>query len=158
MTAPTPLSPGSQTPGFAFRYADGTEGHTDQLKGLYLVYFYPRDDTPGCTKEACAFRDIFEDFTKAGITVIGVSCDDDASHEKFRKKFSLPFPLAADTDQTLVKAFGVWGPKKFMGKEYEGIHRMSFLVSPDGKVLKTYPKVKPEEHAAEVLQDAQAHT
>ncbi|WP_309387190.1 thioredoxin-dependent thiol peroxidase [Cerasicoccus frondis] len=157
MKQPTPLPPGSQTPGFAFQYADGQPGHTDQLTQLYLVYFYPRDDTPGCTKEACAFRDVFAEYTQAGITVIGVSCDDEQSHDKFRQKYSLPFPLAADTDQALVKSFGVWGLKKFMGKEYEGIHRMSFLLSPDGVVLKTYPKVKPEEHAAEVLQDAQAH-
>ncbi|WP_309399809.1 thioredoxin-dependent thiol peroxidase [Cerasicoccus maritimus] len=157
MNKPVPLEPDAQAPAFAFRYADGSAGHTDQLTGPYLVYFYPRDNTPGCTKEACAFRDVFADYTEAGITVIGVSCDDEKSHEKFRQKFQLPFPLAADTDQVIVKAYGVWGLKKFMGKEYDGIHRMSFLVSPEGVVLKTYPKVKPEEHAAEVLQDAQAH-
>ncbi|MGE9296288.1 MAG: thioredoxin-dependent thiol peroxidase [Puniceicoccales bacterium] len=157
MSTPNPLSPGESAPGFAFKHANGDADHTDNLKGkTFLVYFYPRDDTPGCTKEACAFRDLFAEFTKAGVTVIGVSCDDDNSHEKFRQKFSLPFPLAADTDQSIVNAYGVWGPKKFMGKEYEGIHRTSFLVGPDGRILKTYPKVKPEEHAEEVLADAHA--
>ncbi|GHB96418.1 thioredoxin-dependent thiol peroxidase [Cerasicoccus arenae] len=157
MNTPTLLSPGEQSPSFDFRYANGLHGHTDELTGPYLVYFYPRDDTPGCTKEACAFRDKFSDFNEAGLTVIGVSCDDEISHDKFRQKFNLPFPLVADTDQTLVNAFGVWGMKKFMGKEYEGIHRISFLVGPDGVILKTYPKVKPDEHAEEVLRDAHAH-
>jgi len=157
MKTPEPLTEGAQSPSFAFRYADGTPGHTEQLEGPYLVYFYPRDDTPGCTKEACAFRDLFSEFEQDGVTVIGVSCDDDASHDKFRQKYSLPFPLAADTDQSLVNAFGVWGLKKFMGKEYEGIHRISFLIGSDGVILKTYPKVKPEQHASEVLEDARAH-
>lgn len=157
MSKPEPLSAGAQAPSFPFRYADGRPGHTDDLTAPYLVYFYPRDDTPGCTKEACGFRDLFADFEQAGVTVIGVSCDDEASHDKFRQKYSLPFPLAADTDQRLVNAFGVWGPKTFMGKEYEGIHRISFLISPGGVILKTYPKVKPEEHASEVLQDAREH-
>lgn len=157
MKKPEPLAIGDKAPGFAFRYADGRQAHTDDLDGPFLVYFYPRDDTSGCTKEACAFRDLFSEFEQAGVTVIGVSCDDEASHEKFRKKYTLPFPLSTDTDQKLVNAYGVWGLKKFMGKQYEGIHRMSFLVSPEGSILKTYPKVKPEEHAAEVLEDARAH-
>ncbi len=157
MKHPDPLAEGAKAPGFSFLYADGRQGHTSDLTGPYLVYFYPRDDTPGCTKEACAFRDLFAEFEEAGITVIGVSCDDEASHEKFRKKHSLPFPLATDVNQTLVNAFGVWGQKKFMGREYEGIHRISFLISQDGVILKTYPKVKPEQHASEVLEDARAH-
>lgn len=156
MQKPAPLSPGDASPRFPFRYADGSDGHTSKLTGPYLVYFYPRDDTPGCTKEACAFRDLFAEFENAGVTVIGVSCDDEDSHAKFRQKYALPFPLAADTNQKLVKAFGVWGLKERDGKQYEGIHRISFLVGSDGVVLKTYPDVKPEEHAREVLADAHA--
>lgn len=155
MSKPEPITSGTPVPAFRYISADGTEHSTDELKGkTYLVYFYPRDDTPGCTKEACAFRDAFGELTEAGITIIGVSADDDVSHDKFRKKYDLPFPLAADTDKAIVNAFGVWGEKKFMGKTYDGIHRMSFLVGPDSLVLKTYLKVKPEQHAAEILADA----
>ncbi|WOO41879.1 thioredoxin-dependent thiol peroxidase [Rubellicoccus peritrichatus] len=155
MSKPNPIVPSTQAPEFQYKTADGTEHSTSALKGKpYLVYFYPRDDTPGCTKEACAFRDSFAELTKAGITIIGVSADDEASHEKFRKKYDLPFPLAADTEKSIVEAFGVWGEKKFMGKIYDGIHRISFLVGPDGVVVKTYLKVKPEQHAAEILADA----
>jgi len=150
------LQPGTKAPPFTFHEADGTECHTDDLKGtLWLVYFYPKDDTPGCTKEACAFRDDFEQFRQAGVTVIGVSADDEHSHEKFRQKYDLPFALAADPEKHIIRAYGVWGEKKFMGKVYEGIHRMSFLVNKAGQIAKTYPKVKPQAHASEVLQDAQ---
>ncbi len=159
MSQPDPLQPGADAPTFTFHDADGTEHSTADLKGCpYLVYFYPKDDTPGCTKEACAFRDGFADFQKAGIAVIGISADSEASHAKFREKYQLPFALASDPDRKVIDGFGVWGQKKFMGKVYDGIHRMSFLIGPDGKVAKTYPKVKPEEHAAEVLADAQELT
>lgn len=157
MSLPNPLQPGVCAPTFTFRLADGTEKSTATLSGgPYLVYFYPKDDTPGCTREACAFRDGYSDFEAAGLVVIGVSADSEASHEKFRKKHALPFALASDPDRAIIDAFGVWGPKQFMGKQFDGIHRMSFLVGPDGKIAKTYPKVKPEEHAAEVLADAKA--
>ncbi|MEO0794515.1 MAG: thioredoxin-dependent thiol peroxidase [Verrucomicrobiota bacterium] len=157
MKEPKPLSDGDTAPTFAYQDAAGELLHTKDLSGRpYLVYFYPRDDTPGCTKEACAFRDLFAEYEKAGIQVVGVSCDDENSHSKFRKKYKIPFPLASDLDHSIVEAFGVWGLKKFMGKEYEGIHRMSFLIGPDGKIIKSYPKVKPEQHASQVLEDALA--
>ena len=118
-----------------------------------VIFFYPKDDTPGCTKEACAIRDVWAEFESAGLKVIGVSKDSEKSHDKFREKYSLPFPLIADTEMELAKAFGVFGEKKFMGRVYDGVHRMSFLIDADGMILKSYPKVKPVEHAAEVLKD-----
>ena len=118
-----------------------------------ILYFYPKDDTPGCTKEACAIRDAWSDFASAGIKVVGVSKDDERSHSKFQEKYRLPFPLIADTRLELANAYGVYGEKKFMGKTYDGIHRMSFLIGADGLILKTYCKVKPDDHAGEVLAD-----
>lgn len=116
-----------------------------------ILYFYPRDDTPGCTKEACAFRDAFADFTAKGAVVLGVSADSVKAHEKFVKKFTLPFPLLADEDKRIVEAYGVWGEKSFLGRRYQGIHRVTFLIGGDGRIQKIWPKVKPVEHAAEVL-------
>lgn len=116
-----------------------------------ILYFYPRDDTPGCTKEACAFRDAFADFTAKGAVVLGVSADSVKSHDKFVKKFTLPFPLLADEDKRIVEAYGVWGEKSFLGRRYQGIHRVTFLIGGDGRIQKIWPKVKPVEHAAEVL-------
>lgn len=156
MPAPSPLTLGSQAPDFTYQDKAGNTLSTEKLKGSFrLIYFYPRDNTPGCTKEACAFRDLYSEFEEAGITVIGVSCDDLTSHAKFRKKYDLPFALASDDDGSVVRAYGVWGEKKFMGKVYDGIHRMSFLVNPEGKIAQVYPKVKPEAHAQQVLTDAQ---
>ena len=118
-----------------------------------LLYFYPKDDTPGCTDEACSLRDHFAELKKKGVDVIGVSVDSAESHQKFIQKHSLPFPLLADTDKTVVNRYGVWGKKQFMGKEYTGTSRVSFLIDPDGKIARVYPKVKPKEHAAQVLAD-----
>ena len=116
-----------------------------------ILYFYPRDDTPGCTKEACAFRDHFADFQKKGAIIFGVSTDTVKSHDKFVTKFKLPFTLLADEAKTIVEAYGVWGEKSFMGRKYLGIYRVTFLIGPDGKIKNIWPLVKPEEHAAEVL-------
>ena len=116
-----------------------------------ILYFYPRDDTPGCTKEACSFRDHFAAFNALGAVVLGVSADSVKSHGKFAEKFKLPFPLLADEDKTIVQAYGVWGEKRFLGKRYMGIHRVTFLIGADGRIRKIWPKVKPEEHADEVL-------
>ena len=116
-----------------------------------ILYFYPKDDTPGCTKEACAFRDAFADFTARGAVVLGVSADPVKSHDKFVQKFKLPFLLLADEDKRIVDAYGVWGEKTFMGRRYQGIHRVTFLIGGDGRIRKIWPKVKPDEHAAEVL-------
>ena len=124
------------------------------LKGRWaLIYFYPKDDTPGCTKEACGLRDKMPDFKKIDFTVLGISVDSPSSHKKFADKYNLSFPLLADEDKKVVKSYGVWGKKKFMGKEYMGTNRQSFLVGPDGRIVKIYEKVNPEEHAEEILKD-----
>ena len=150
-----PLRDGDEAPDFSFRESDGTERSISDLSGKpYLVYFYPKDNTPGCTAEACGFRDNLAELAKLKFTIIGVSCDSEKSHDKFRAKHGLPFPLAADESREIVRAFGVWGVKKFMGREFEGIHRMSFLVGPNGKVVKAYHKVKAKDHPEEVLVDA----
>lgn len=149
-----PLEAGALAPAFNYRTATGAEAHSSELAGrAYLVYFYPKDDTPGCTTEACGFRDAYDAFGKADLTVIGVSPDSEKSHQKFREKHSLPFALVADEGKAVCQAYGVWGEKKFMGRTFEGVHRMSFLVGPDGHIAKTYPKVKPDAHASEVLAD-----
>jgi len=116
-----------------------------------IHYFYPKDDTPGCTKEACAFRGSQADFAAKGVEVFGVSADTVASHLTFAGKFDLKFRLLADTEKSLIQAFGAWGEKKMYGKSYEGILRSTFLVGPDGKIRKVWPKVSPETHAAEIL-------
>jgi len=136
--------------------ATNTNGETIRLKDLrgkkVVLYFYPKDDTPGCTKEACSFRDEFSEFKKQGIEVIGVSTDSEASHKKFTTKYKLPFTLLADTDHSIADAYGVYGEKKFMGRTYMGVKRMTFLIDEKGKVRKVFEKVKPEEHAREVLE------
>lgn len=118
-----------------------------------LLYFYPKDDTPGCTKEACGVRDNFTQFRSLDVSVLGVSTDTVASHKKFADKYNLPFTLLADTEKKTVKDYGVWGPKKFMGREFLGTKRTSFLIDPDGKIAKVYVDVKAEGHAKEVLDD-----
>ena len=116
-----------------------------------VLYFYPRDDTPGCTVEACSFRDEHTQLQKKGAVVLGVSTDPLKSHDKFAAKFNLPFPLLVDEDRKIVQAYGVWGEKTFMGRKFDGVHRVTFLIGPDGTIRKIWPKVKPEGHAAEVL-------
>lgn len=118
-----------------------------------ILYFYPKDDTPGCTKEACSFRDSFGDFRKNGLVVLGVSKDSISSHAKFQEKYSLPFPLLSDTDTTVIKAYEAWGPKKYMGRDYEGVLRITYIIDEEGKILKAYEKVKPQDHAQEILED-----
>ena len=147
-----PLISGATVPSFSFS-EEGNELNINSLIQYCLIYFYPKDDTPGCTKEACAIRDAWADFKKAGLKVLGVSGDNEQSHAKFIEKYQLPFTLIADTNLELARAFGVYGEKKFMGRVYDGIHRISFLVRPGGTIVKTYPKVKPQEHAAQVLED-----
>jgi len=133
------------------------DGKTHQLKDYLgswlLLYFYPKDDTPGCTKEACSLRDNFPDFKKVKTQVVGVSVDSVASHKKFADKYQLPFTLLADEDKTIVKSYGVWGKKKFMGREFMGTLRTSFLIDPKGKIVKIYSDVKPDKHAEEILSD-----
>lgn len=118
-----------------------------------LVYFYPKDDTPGCTKEACMLRDNLPDFEKLNCVVLGISADSAKSHSKFAKKYKLPFTLLADGKKEVIKKYGAWQKKIFLGKEYMGIKRMSYLINPDGKIAKVYSDVKPAEHAEEVLRN-----
>ena len=155
MGKPTPLDAGKKAPTFQFMEAGKTYS-LESLEQPCLLYFYPKDDTPGCTKEACAIRDAWGDFTSAGLKVVAVSKDDKRSHVKFQEKYGLPFPLIADTGLELANAYGVYGEKRFMGKTYDGIHRMSFLIGADGLILKTYYKVNPDDHAGEVLADFKA--
>lgn len=152
MPVPQPLGRGQPAPVFSFLLNDRTCS-SHELEGYCLLYFYPKDDTPGCTTQACSLRDNWSELNEAGVQVVGVSKDDEASHRKFSAKYELPFPLIADTELALAKAFGVFGEKKFMGRTYDGIHRMSFLIAPDGTIAKTYKKVKPAGHATEVLND-----
>ena len=115
------------------------------------MYFYPADDTPGCTKEACNFRDDYSAYQSAGVTILGVSPDSVKSHVKFKNKFQLPFPLLADEDHKICDLYEVWGPKKFMGKSYEGVLRATFLIDAQGKIVHVFENVRPAEHSVEVL-------
>jgi peroxiredoxin Q/BCP len=146
------LKEGDAAPDFSVATNGGGKISLAGFKGKNVIlYFYPKDDTPGCTKEACAFRDHFADFRKKGAVVLGVSTDPVKSHDNFAEKFKLPFTLLADEDKKIVEAYGVWGEKSFMGRKYLGTHRVTFLIGPDGCIKKIWPQVKPEEHAAEVL-------
>lgn len=133
---------------------EGKEHSLSDYTGEWVVlYFYPKDDTPGCTKEACAFRDNLPKFKKINANVFGVSVDPVKKHAKFAEKFQLPFTLLSDEDKTVVNAYGLWAKKKFMGREYMGTLRTSFIIDPKGVIAKVYEGVKPETHAEEVLQD-----
>jgi peroxiredoxin Q/BCP len=146
------LKEGDKAPTFTVATNGGGKiSLADYLGQNVILYFYPKDDTPGCTKEACAFRDGFADFKKRGAVILGVSPDPVKKHDKFVEKFKLPFTLLADEDKAIANAYGVWGEKSFMGRKYMGVFRVTFLIGPDGKIKKIWPSVKPEEHAAEVL-------
>lgn len=146
------LKEGDKSPAFSVLTNGGATASLSDYKGKNVIlYFYPKDDTPGCTKEACAFRDQFAAFKKKGAVILGVSVDPVKAHDKFVEKYQLPFTLLADVDKKIVEAYGVWGQKTFMGRKYLGVHRVTFLIGPDGRIKKIWPKVKPEEHAAEVL-------
>ena len=150
---------GTQAPAFTLPDQEGKEHSLSGYKGRWvLLYFYPKDDTPGCTIEACAIRDQFKDFTKIGAVVLGVSTDSVASHKKFANAYELPFTLLADVTKEVVGRYGVFGEKKFMGRTYLGTMRTSFLIDPKAKIVKVYEKVKPEIHAAEVIADLKALT
>lgn len=145
---------GTQAPSFTLPDQDGTTHTLAEYKGRWLLlYFYPKDDTAGCTIEACTFRDQFKDFTKIGAEVVGVSTDSVASHKKFATKFELPFTLLADEHKEVVGSYGVFGEKKMYGRTYMGTRRTSFLINPEGKIVTVYEKVKPEVHAAQVMAD-----
>ena len=144
---------GEAAPEFEARDAEGNTVKLSDLRGRKVVlYFYPKDDTPGCTKEACSFRDSFAEFGRRGIEVLGVSLDDEQSHRKFAEKYSLPFTLLADTDHAVADLFGVYGEKQFAGRSYMGVSRKTFLIDEEGRLRKVFDKVKVDEHADEVLQ------
>lgn len=149
-----PIEPNSIAPDFILPDQDGVEHSLSQYRGQsVLLYFYPKDDTPGCTKEACSIRDAFPHFDALNIKVLGVSIDPPESHKKFAEKYKLPFTLLSDTHKKVVTRYGVWGEKKFMGREYDGTIRSSFLIDPTGTIEKIYTDVKPDKHAEEVLRD-----
>jgi thioredoxin-dependent peroxiredoxin len=146
------LKEGDSAPDFTARDAQGNEVKLADLRGQEVVlYFYPKDDTPGCTKEACSFRDAHTVYEREGIKVFGVSLDDEASHQQFAAKFNLPFTLLADTDHAISDAYGVYGEKSFAGKSYMGVSRKTFLIDKEGKIKKVFDKVDVENHADEVL-------
>src|SRR5499427_4201677 len=146
------LKVGDKAPAFSMETDGGGKVALADLKGRTVVlYFYPKDDTPGCTAEACSFRDANHVMQKRGIVVLGVSADDIASHRKFADKYGLSFPLLADTDTTVSQLYGVWKEKNYAGKTYMGVNRETFLIDKDGIVRKVWPKVNAVEHAQEVL-------
>ncbi|HEY1663193.1 MAG TPA: thioredoxin-dependent thiol peroxidase [Verrucomicrobiae bacterium] len=146
------LQVGNTAPEFTAMTGGGGKISLSDYKGRNVIlYFYPKDDTPGCTKEACGFRDSFSDFKERGAVILGVSTDSAKAHDKFIEKYKLPFPLLVDEDKKIVEAYGVWGEKTFMGRKYMGTLRVTFLIGPDGRIKSIWPQVKPEEHAAEVL-------
>lgn len=148
------LSVGDQAPDFTLPDQDSKDHTLSAYRGRWmLLYFYPKDDTPGCTKEACMIRNAFPRFEGLFAHVLGISKDSVISHKKFVEKYHLPFPLLSDEGGEVVEAYGAWQKKKMMGKEYMGIVRSSFLINPEGKIEKVYAKVKPEAHAQEVLED-----
>ena len=147
-----PISAGQKAPDFTLVDEDEKSHSLSDYRGKPVVlYFYPKDDTSGCTKEACNFRDDYSAYEDAGVTILGVSPDDAKSHTKFINKYNLPFTLLADTDKEVCKAYGVWGKKKMYGREYEGVLRTTFLIGPEGDIVKVFEKVKPAKHSAEVL-------
>jgi peroxiredoxin Q/BCP len=152
MSTELKLKEGDMAPDFSAATNGGGKASLSDFKGKNVIlYFYPRDDTPGCTKEACGFRDHFARFKERGAAVLGVSTDSAKSHDKFVDKFKLPFPLLADEDKKIVQAYGVWGEKSFLGRKYLGTNRVTFLIDGDGRIRKIWPKVKPAQHAEEIL-------
>jgi peroxiredoxin Q/BCP len=146
------IKEGDAAPDFEARDAEGNTVKLSDLRGQKVVlYFYPKDDTPGCTKEACSFRDSFAEYERRGIKVLGVSTDDERSHRKFAEKYSLPFTLLADTDHRVADLYGVYGEKQFMGRNYMGVTRKTFLIDEEGRLRRVFDKVKVDEHADEVL-------
>jgi peroxiredoxin Q/BCP len=147
-----PVEEGRAAPDFTLTSDSGETVSLSSLKGSPVVlYFYPKDDTPGCTAQACGIRDAYGEFEDAGAIVLGVSPDGEASHAKFKEKYELPFTLLADADHAVADAYGVWGEKTFAGKTYMGVERSTFVIDPDGNVGRIFRKVKPDEHADQVL-------
>ena len=147
-----PIHSNIPAPDFDLQDDTGTARKLADYRGKpVILYFYPADDTPGCTKEACNFRDDYSQYQGADVTILGVSPDTVKSHAKFKAKYQLPFPLLADEGHKVCDAYGVWGPKKMMGREYEGVLRTTFLIDSQGNIARVFENVKPSEHSAEVL-------
>ena len=147
------LKEGDQVPEFNAKDQDGNTISLSDYKGKKLVvFFYPKASTPGCTAEVCNLRDNYSELKSKGYELLGISADSEKRQTNFKEKYELPFPLLADEDKTVIEAFGIWGPKKFMGKEYDGIHRTTFLIDEKGKVERVIGKVKTKDHAAQILE------
>jgi peroxiredoxin Q/BCP len=146
------LKIGDEAPDFTALTSAGGTITLSSLRGKHVIlYFYPRDNTPGCTIEACAFRDDFSAFSQQGAVILGVSTDSPKAHDKFSEKYKLPFTLVSDEDKKIVQAYGAWGQKSFLGRKYLGTYRVTFLIGPDGRIKNIWPEVKPAKHAQEVL-------
>jgi len=158
MEVDMPVQIGAQAPAFNLLDETSTSRSLADYRGHAIVlYFYPKDDTPGCTKEACSFRDDYSAYAQAGVVILGVSPDSPASHARFKEKYNLPFTLLSDMGHKVCDLYGVWGLKKLMGNPYEGVLRTTFLVGADGKVIKVFENVKPAEHSAEILEALTLH-
>ncbi|TAK89179.1 thioredoxin-dependent thiol peroxidase [Patescibacteria group bacterium] len=143
-------------PDFTLPDQNGADHSLHDYRGKWVVvYFYPKDDTPGCTKQACSFRDGREELERHNVTVLGISADTVAKHKKFAENHNLKFTLLSDPDKKVIQAFGAWGPKKFMGREFLGIHRNTYIVDPEGIIVKEYHDVKPQDQAIKILKDIQ---
>ena len=150
-----PISSGTQAPDFSLPDENNVIRRLSDFRGRPVVlYFYPKDDTPGCTTEACNFRDDYSVYVNANLVILGVSPDSSRSHVKFKMKYSLPFTLLADVGHKVCSAYGVWGPKKLMGRGYEGVLRTTFLIDSNGRIAKVFENVRPTEHSSEVLEAA----
>ncbi|WP_445385125.1 thioredoxin-dependent thiol peroxidase [Robiginitalea sp. IMCC44478] len=148
------LKAGDKVPQFTARDQDGNTISSADYKGKkWIVFFYPKANTPGCTAEACDLRDHYKELQEAGYSLLGVSADSEKKQQNFRNKYDFPFPLLADEDKTVIQGFGVWGPKKFMGREFDGIHRKTFIIDEEGVISRVIDKVKTKEHAAQILED-----
>ena len=148
----TKLQKGTKAPDFTGVDQDGKALSLADFKGKKLIlYFYPKDNTPGCTNEACNFRDHYDFWLSKGYAVVGVSPDSVASHQKFKAKYNLPFPLISDPEKKIIKAYGAWGPKKLYGREYEGLIRSTFVIDEEGKIEEVFGKVKTKEHTEQIV-------
>lgn len=147
----TNLNIGDKAPNFTGTIEDGSAISGESLKGQkYILFFYPKDDSPGCTREACNLRDNYKWFEKNGFAIYGVSPDTEKKHQKFIDKYEFQYSLISDPDKEIIKAFGIWGPKKFMGREFDGVHRTTFVMDEEGKILEIIKKVKTKEHAEQL--------
>ncbi|QAA80960.1 thioredoxin-dependent thiol peroxidase [Aequorivita sp. H23M31] len=146
------LKKGDKAPDFKVNDQDGNSINSEDYKGKkWIVFFYPKASTPGCTAEACNLRDNYEELQKQGYELVGVSADSEKRQKNFKEKYKLPFPLLADENKEVINAFGVWGPKKFMGREFDGIHRTTFVIDETGTIVRVIDKVKTKDHAAQIL-------